>query len=786
MVKSIIKTALLVFWKEKGYSLLNILGLTVGICASLILYLYIQDEYSVDKFHEKTDRIYRVMENQHYASDIFTTNANPGPLKDAVREELPEVEHIAQVTWPQERLFIVNNQSFKETGRVASADFFRIFSFPFVEGSREGSLVAPDVAYLSASTARKIFGEVSALDQTITVNGWGEYRVGGVFADVPANSTLDFDFILPIAPWLERNEWLAEWGNNGIRDFLTLHEGVDPDTFNAKIADFVKQHDEGSSIALFVQPYGDQYLYNKFKDGKQAGGRVTYVRLFTVVAVFILVIACINFMNLATARASKRAKEIAIKKVTGSTRGQLIAQFMGESVLMALISSLLAGVLAMALLPGLNDFTGKEMAFSLLRSSDSILLLGVAITVGILAGSYPSVFLSSFAPVKVLKGTFRSSGWTAGLRKGLVVFQFLISIFLIIGTMVVHRQMSFVMDKNLGFSKDNLIYLPVEGEMSERLDVFKSRMMEHPNIKGMTTTSAVPIYLSSSTSGGFRWEGKDEDNVELFQVLLVGHDFFKTFDMDMVEGRAFDESLKSDSANVVINEVTADVMKSTVDDPLNFPVSFWSRSGQVAGIVKNFHFSSLHDKIDPLVISLRPESANHIFLRIDGQNVQETLTWIERGFKEFNPQYPFQYDFLDQSYAELYQRETDIGVLANYFAAIAVFISLLGLFGLASFAAEQRIKEVGIRKVLGAGVPNLVLLLAKNFLILVLTGFLLAAPLSWFFMNDWLSAFEYQVSIGAGVFLIAGGASVLVALLTVSYHSLRAAYANPVQSLRYE
>ncbi len=784
MVKNIIKTAFRVFWKERGYSLLNIMGLTVGICASLMLFLYIQDEYAVNKFHENTDRIYRVMEHQHYSHDIFTTNANPGPLKDAFKEELPEVEYIAQVTWQQERLFIVDNQSFKETGRVASEDFFKVFSFPFVEGSDEGALVAPDVAYLSASFAEKMFGNESALDKTVTVNGWGEYKIGGIFADVPANSTISFDFVLPIAPWMEQNGWLEEWGNNGIRDFMTLHQGVDIDAFNAKILNFIKEHDQGSSVEIFAQNLGDMYLYNNFKDGKQAGGRITYVRLFTVVAVFILVIACINFMNLATARASKRAKEIGIKKVTGSTRGQLVAQFMGESIIMALISSLLAGLLVAALLPGLNAFTDKEIVFSLLELSNLGLVTGIALLVGVLAGSYPSIFLSSFAPVTVLKGTFRSSGWSAGIRKGLVVFQFLISIFLIIGTMVVHKQISFVKDKNLGYNKDNLIYMRVEGDLADRLDVFKSRMLENPGIKSMTTTSAVPIYLSSSTSGGFRWEGKDPESNILFQLLLVGHDFFQTFDMEMERGRAFDERLSSDTANIVVNEVTAASM--ALEEPLNYPVTFWGREGQVVGIVKNFHFASLHTRIEPLVISLRPERAEYVFLKVDGQNIEESLAYIEQGFKEFNPRYPFEYEFLDQSYAELYERETNIGTLANYFAGIAVFISLLGLFGLASFAAEQRIKEIGIRKVLGAGVGNLVLLLARNFLVLVLLGFGLAVPLAWFFMTDWLSAFEYRVGISAGIFLIAGGTSMLVALITVSYHSLRAAYANPVKSLRYE
>ena len=785
MVRNILKIALRVFWKERGYSLLNIMGLTVGMAASLLLFLYVQDELGVNQFHQDHERIYQVMEHQNYeGTGTFTTDANPGPLKAAFEEEMPEVEYITQLTWPQERLFILGDKSFKETGRVASEDFFKVFDHPFVEGSEEGALVAPDVAYLSESFAKRLFGEASALGQTVTLNGWGDYKIGGVFEDVPANSTLSFEYILPIEPWYARNGWLSEWGNNGIRDFIKLHEGVDAEAFNEKIEGFVQSKDEGSVVTLFIQNINDRYLYNSFREGVQSGGRITYVRLFGIVALFILLIACINFMNLATARASKRAKEVGVKKVVGSSRGHLIAQFMTESVLMAVVSGLMAGLVTMLLLPSLNNFTSKAMAFSLLEPAQLGMLLGIALLVGLLAGSYPSLVLSSFAPIKVLKGSFRTSGWSAGIRKGLVVFQFWISIFLIIGTMVVHRQIGFVKDKNLGYDKDNLVYLPLEGDLRENYDLFKAKMLENPKIKSLTTSSAVPIYMSSSTSGGFRWEGKNPDNNVLFQVLQVGHNFFETFDMEMAQGRAFDKMLSSDTANVIVNEVTAASME--LEDPLNYPVTFWSRQGQVVGIVKNFHFSSLHNKIEPLVISLRPENTHHVFLKIDGAQTEETMAYIEAGFKEFNPRYPFEFDFMDQSYASLYARETSIGTLANAFAIIAIFICLLGLFGLASFAAEQRIKEIGIRKVLGAGVGNLVLLLARNFLILVALGFVLAAPLAWFGMNNWLADFEYRVSIGVGVFLVAGLASVAIALLTVSYHSIRAAYANPVKSLRYE
>jgi len=350
--------------------------------------------------------------------------------------------------------------------------------------------------------------------------------------------------------------------------------------------------------------------------------------------------------------------------------------------------------------------------------------------------------------------------------------------------MLVHKQIRFVKNKNLGYDKENLIYLPVEGDLKEKLDLFKAKMLENPSVNHVTSASGLPIYMNSSTSGGFRWEGKDPESEVLFQVLQVGDDFFETFGMEMADGRPFDQRLISDTANVIVNEETA--INMDLEDVLDYPVTFWGRTGKVAGIVKNFHFSSLHSKIEPLVISLRPEDVNYVFLKIDGNNVEETLKYVESHFKAFNPRYPFEYEFLDQSYASLYERESNMGSLANYFAGIAVFISLLGLFGLASFAAEQRIKEIGIRKVLGAGIGNLILLLAKNFLLLVIIGFGIAVPLSYFMMADWLTAFEYKVTIGTSIFLTAGGASVLVALITVSYHSIRAASANPVKSLRYE
>jgi len=788
MVKNIFKTALRIFWKERGYATLNILGLTIGITASMLLLLYVQSEKSVNQFHKDIDDIYQVMEFQTYSDITYTYESNPGPLSDYFKQDMPEVELMAPFTWPEERLFRTDGESFKEEGRVAGGDFFHIFDLKFIEGTKENSLTDPTMLYISKSTKERIFGNEPAFAKTLEVDGWGNYQVAGVFEDVPNNSTIKFDFIMPYEPWKARNGWLSDWGNNGIRGMAKLKPGVDIEIFNEKIKDYISKKEEvdQSVVTLFLQPFKDRYLYNNYENGKLSGGRIAYVRLFTVVAFFLLLIAAINFMNLATARSTKRAKEVGIKKVVGSSRFYLLLQFMTESVFLATLSTLLAGLLIMLVLTPLNQLVSKSMSFSLTDLNQLGMLLGIGIGVGILSGLYPSFVLSGFRALSVLKGTFKTSGWSNGLRKGLVVFQFAISTILIISTLVIHNQMSFIKNKNLGYGKDNVVYFNVEGALGdlETREMLKSRILENPNFLSASYSNGSPLMVGSSTSGGYSWEGKVDENQTNFYIIRTGHGFLETYDLELLEGRSFDTNLSTDTLNVIINEQTAKLMN--VEDPLNVPITFWNRTGRVVGIVKDFHFSSLHQSIDPLVIALRPEDSQVFSVKITGQNIQESMAYLEETVKSINPNYPFSYNFVDESYEQLYRSETTIGTLADYFSVIAIFISLLGLFGLASFAAEQRIKEIGVRKVLGASLMNLMFLMTKGFLVLVVIGFLIAAPVGYYFMNNWLDAFEYRVGIGASVFVLAGLASLVITVLTVSYHALKAIHANPVNSLKYE
>ncbi len=789
MIQTIFKTSFRVFWKERGYALLNVLGLTVGFTASVLLLLYVESEQSVNGFHKDLDQVYQVLEHQTFSETTITTESTPGPLITTFKEDFPEVEAVAAYTWPYELLFTKEDQRHKGSGRWASEDFFKIFSVDFIEGNADSALTSPTQLYLSKSTKERLFGDEPALSQTVDIDGFGSFQVAGVFEDVSNESTIDFDFITPYQVWTGWNEWVNYWDNNGIRGIAKLQPGVDIDQFNAKIEGYVQEKlgEQEATASIFVQPLKDRYLYSNYENGQLTGGRIIYIRLLTAVAVFILLIASINFINLATARSTKRAKEVGVKKVVGSGRGHLLLQFMTESLLLATFSALLAGIFIMLLIEPLNALVGKSMAFSLLDFDQSVRLLLIGLSVGFVSGIYPSMVLSNFKTINVLKGSFKSSRGSNSLRKGLVVFQFMISTTLIISTLIVQKQLDFMENKDLGYTKENVVLVPLEGTLWNR-DVraqLKSRLLANPNFTHVAYSSESTLINSgTSSASGFSWSEKENELEANFNLLFAEYDFLETYTIELLKGRSFDPLLATDSMHVIINEQTAKLMN--VEDPLDHTVTLWGRTGRVIGIVKDFNFSSLHSGIDPLVISLRPGNSQVLNARITGENNQESLTHLDKVLKELNPNYPFEYNFLEDSYEAQYQSELVIGTLGNYFSGIAIFISLLGLFGLASFAAEQRIKEIGVRKVLGAGVLNIILQMAKGFLLLVGIGFLVAIPFSYFFMDDWLGAFTYRTEVGVSVFLIAGLASLLITIVTIGYHAIKAANTNPVKSLRYE
>jgi ABC-type antimicrobial peptide transport system permease subunit len=537
-----------------------------------------------------------------------------------------------------------------------------------------------------------------------------------------------------------------------------------------------------TTTTTFLFPYQDYYLHSKFTNGKPDGGRIEYVRLFTIVAIFLMVIACINFMNLATARSAKRAKEVGIRKVVGAERSYLVGQFVGEAVLMALMSIVIAVLLTQLLLPAFNTLTEKHIAIQYGNPVYWLTLLGLALLTGVVAGSYPALFLSSLQPVKVLKGSLRFKAGAVFLRQGLVVFQFALSLLLIIGTLIAGRQVDFIRTKNLGLDRENVVYMSLEGDLPKRFESFRAELLRSPGIQSVSSSGNDPMAIGNSTIG-VEWKGKAENDKTLFTQMTVSYDFLKTMKIKLLNGREFSKSIVTDSTNYIVNEEAA--RRMGMKEPVGQDLKFWGKSGKIVGLIKNFHLNSLRVAIEPLI--LRLDSTNYTLLvRTYPGQTERALKSMERLAKQFNPAYPFAYRFADESFREQYKSETLVGKLANYFAVIAIFIACLGLFGLAMFTAEQRTKEIGVRKVLGASVPSIVALLSKDFLKLVLIAIIIASPLAWWAMHNWLSDFAYRVDIEWWVFALAGLVAVAIAQLTVSFQSIKAALMDPVKSLRSE
>lgn len=610
--------------------------------------------------------------------------------------------------------------------------------------------------------------------------------VSGVLKDIPSNSSFKFDFLISFELFRKGNEgWLDEWGNNNIRTFIQLSEGTDVGQFNVKFKDELDLHNgEDNNIKLFTQRFSESYLYSKFDNGQLVGGRIEQVKIFSVVAVLILLIACINFMNLATAQASKRAKEVGMRKVIGAQKEQLIGQFLGESIVFTLLAAVISLGIVALLLPAFNSLSEKSISLNLLDQDLLFLLGGVVVFTGLLSGSYPAMYLSRFEPAAVLKGAFKTSKGAIIFRKSLVVFQFMLSIILIVSTLVVYRQFQYTQDKQLGFNRNNVFFSWMKADMGDKTETIRQQLMEDHSIEFVGLSGQHPISVGNST-WGFEWPGKDPEERILFSNMSVNPDFVDALGLEIIKGRNFDQSRVSDTANFIINETAAKKMR--LDDPVGQPITMWeTRKGQIIGVVKDYHFRSLHREIEPLVFFYDPSWRNVLLIRHKEGMAQQALAKTEQVFKQYAPSYPFEFEMVASTWNNIHQGEKQIMELFQYFAGLSIFISCLGLFGLAAFSAEQRTKEIGIRKILGASMPNLTQLMIKDFALLVLIASTLACPLAWYLMNDWLQDFVYRIEVGYVTLLLATLLAFIIAVATVSYHALRASILNPVRSLRYE
>ena len=793
MLSNYLKIAIRNARRYKGYTTLNLVGLVVGISTSILILLWVKSEVIVNKFHENGDRIYQVFRNQRQSGGVVSTGSStPKPLGDLVKEEYSEVDQVVWISSPMSLDILKENQKIEEEGVFTNPEFFNMFSFDILVGDASSVLKEMNHIMISETVALKYFGEnwrESAPGEMVNVEGQLDAIVSGVFKDVGENSTLRFDWLMNIQAFIAANPWVNDWGNGSFDTYLSIPDPNKVATVSDRILMEIKDHTENNPNAgdeeLIIHKFTDTYLYSNFDNGVVSGGRIGYVRLMTIVAILILIVACINFMNLATARSSRRSKEIGLRKVMGAQKRAISTQFYFESFLLTTIAVVLSVFVVLLLLPTFNQLVGKSLVLDFGLPETWYYLLGFLFSVGIVSGSYPALLLPTFSIIQSIKGgPIRQSSFAALFRKGLVIFQFTISTLLIIGTAVILKQMNYVMNKDLGLDKENLVAVSLEGDLASRLEAYKSELLRLPEVLSVTAASGNPLNYGRSTSSS-SWEGKNPSEGYEVNVILSDEDFFETTGIEILKGRGFSEQVK-DSTNFIINEVAAELMGFT-KDPIGKKLSFWGIDGQIVGVSKNFHMQNLYEPIAPLIITCIDPlgSSNVVLIRISG-NGGVVMPKIEEITKGLNPTFDFEYQFLDQAYAAGYRSEQTLSTLANIFALISILISSLGLLGLASYSAEQRSREIGVRKVHGASVSQILMLLSKDYSKLIIIAFLLAVPLGYYVTGGWLDSFEFRTNLDPFLFVMAGLVTFGIGVVTVAAKSYQAATTNPVNSLKEE
>lgn len=790
MFKNYLKIAFRNLWRQKAYSFINIIGLSLGITICFTIFLWIQDEVKHDRFHEKSERIYRPLWEAKVGDNEWIISAIPVPVGRALEQEFPEVEQVTNMVVNGSRAIRLQDEFIQERNVIFSDEnIFKVFDFNFIAGNPETALEQPNSVVLTDESAQKYFRDGQALGQTMELSSGELLTVTGIVEAWPEQSHLSFDFIEPISmlEWVEQRK--DQWGSATVRTYFVLQEGEQIAALQEKFDRYVAE--QLSSVPLLnasgnytrfpIQALTDIHLRSKTEFGLDGGGDIRYVYLFSVIGFFILALACINFINLSTARAANRLREIGLRKVLGSVRSQLTRQFLAESfvyVFLALILSLLVTELS---LPFFNDLSGKNIEPEYLNPVTIIALLALTVLVGFLAGSYPAIHLSSFMPVRALKGQISENPSANLFRNSLVVVQFGISIVLIIGTLVVHKQITFMQESQLGFDKEQVIVLTGVEALSGQHDLFIRELKSEPGVVDATATTTLPGYGFDSTL----FEPEQPSNFEQTSLsyMLGDYNLVDVLGLNIVNGRNFSEDFASDSSAYLINESAVKALGW--EDPIGKHLN-GGINGPVIGVVEDFHFESLHSNIDPLVIPFIRWTPSLIAVRVAPGNINQQIEVIREKWSEFVPQQPFDYAFLDQNLQDWYDNEQKIARLFDVFTILAIVIACLGLFGLTTYAAQKRRKEIGVRKVLGASIANIVTHLSVDFIKLVVIGFVIAVPLAWFSMNKWLADFAYRIEIGTEIFLLAGAAAVLIALLTISWQSIKAALMNPVESLRSE
>ena len=759
------------------------------MASAILILLWIQNETTYDNFHEKKDRIYQAWNKAAFSGKLQCWNTTPKVLASAVQRDIPEVEQATRVNWPNSYLVTYGDKKLSIRGNIVDSNFLQVFTFPLLQGNAKTALNDMHSIVVTETFVQKVFGNENPMGKVVKLDNKDNFTVTGVVKDPPINSRFKFDYLLPWSYLRANGNDDEYWGNNSTSNYVLLKENASFAAANSKINKIKARYSKDpsdSSWQMFLYPMSRWHLYSNFTDGVEDGGRITFVKLFGIIAVFILLIACINFMNLSTARSEKRAREVGIRKVVGARKGALVAQFIGESILLSLIAGILAIGLVQISLPGFNILTDKELSIPYNSFIFWLLGLGFVLLTGLIAGSYPAFFLSSFRPVKVLKGTFKASHALITPRKALVVLQFTFAIILIISTIIVKQQINHAGEREIGYNKNNLVYHFLEGDLSKNYQLVKNELLSSGVATSVAKTSA-PLTQGWSDSWGFQWEGKDPNDKTDFDRYSADENLGVTAGLQFVQGRDFNlQQYPTDSLGVILNESAAKAMN--FKNPIGQIVKDDGTDYHVVGVIKDFILQSPYYPTKPMII----EGAKSGFFNVmhiklnEKRATEDNLKKAEAIFKKYNPEYPFDFKFIDEEYAKKFDNEKRTGTLAALFAGLTIFISCLGLFGLAAYMAENRIKEIGIRKVLGASVAGITTLLSKDFLKLVIVSIVIASPVAWWAMTKWLQDYPYRVDIRWWVFLAAGAVSVLIAIGTVSYQAIKAAIANPVKNLRTE
>ncbi len=803
MFKNYLKVALRNMSRNKTFSAINLLGIVLGMVSFLFIFLWIQDERSIDNFHENAEDLFNVYYSIESEGKLNVTYQSPTgfndtrfyPLVEGAKKSVPGIKHISfyasgyDLPWGFPETFIVGDKMYKLEGARASSEFFKMFDYPIISGDSETPLSNINTIAISRKMAEMFFGTPqNAIDKIVKYNGELDLTVTSVFENVTTKSSLVFDYLID---WETFAREQVKYASDNLFATVQIEGNANVAEVERNINEYLQTRvDQNQPVRIEAKlaPYQDRYLRANFKNGRPHGGRTDYLKLFAAVALFVLVVACINYMNLSTARSIKRAKEVGVRKVVGSSQKHLIRQFLIESILLSLFAVVISVLLTWLLLPYINAITGKQISLPFMVPSYWLAVLGLILVTGLVSGSYPALFMSYLKPVEVLKGSIQFSGSSKWFRKGLIIFQFGLSIFLLIATLVVSRQADYVQNSHLGYDRENLVYIRIEGTLSnpEKYATFKQEASKLPGIALVDRSSEAPHSMTFEVFDAINWEGKSAGESVGFMPKSVGYDYLQIMDLKVGKGRSFSRAIATDSSDAFMVNQEA-VKQMGMKDPLGKWISAWKKKGRIVGILENYHTASLHQRIKPVIVDVKENLPfGFILVRTLPGRTKEALAGLEQVYGRINPNRPFDFKFADSEYQAMYKSEEVIAKLSNIFSFLSIFISCLGLFGLAMFSAQQRIKEVAVRKVLGASVGNIMGLFSKDIMKLIGFSFLISVPIGWYAMSEWLKGFAYKVDLSWWIFLFAGIISSMIALVTISSQSLKVAFSNPSKSLRAE